>query len=55
MNQRFHQMKFERIRWNVLKKGKGLKKIYFKKKMLSSFYLRFCITAYFFIDICLFA
>ena len=41
-------MKFERILWNVFQKGKGPKKIHFKEKMLSSFYLRFCITAYFF-------
>ena len=34
-----------------LKKGKGPKKIHFKEKMLSSFYLCFCITAYFFLFI----
>ena len=39
-------MKFERIRWNILKKGKGQKKIHFKKKMLSSFYFRCCIIAF---------
>ena len=39
-------MKFERILWNVLKKGKGPEKIHFKEKMLSSFYLHFCITAF---------
>ena len=45
--QKFHQMKFERILWNIFKKGKGPKKIHFKEKILSSFYLRFCITAFF--------
>ena len=45
---KIHQMKFERILWNIFKKDKGPKKIHFKEKILSSFYLRFCITAYFF-------
>ena len=45
--QKFHQMNFERILCNVFKKDNGLKKIHFKDKILSSFYLRFCITAYF--------
>ena len=47
--QKFHQIKFERILWNVFKKGKGPKKIHFKEKMLSSFYLRFCKILHFFL------